>query len=81
MQFKNGNGHYFNVTLVDKEGSRITGSFFNDVCDKFYDSLREGGIYLFKKGIVKQNKYASNKDLPYNITFEKYTEIVEEADD
>jgi replication factor A1 len=71
-----GEGYLVNVELIDEDGSRIQGTFFKDMVDKFDDILNENSCYVISGGMVKVSpaKYAVVKN-EYCIVFEKSTEI------
>ena len=77
-----GEGSLITVDLMDKDGSDIQATFFNEVCDEYEDFLQENRVYTFSGGSVKkaQSKYANLKN-EWQITFDKKTVIEEVTDD
>ena len=72
-----GEGHLFNVTLMDETGE-IRGTAFNAVADELYEKLQEGKVYYVSKARVNlaKKKFSSvNND--YELSFEKNTEVEE----
>lgn len=45
----------FNIVLLGKDGDQISGTFFNEEADKWYDNIKEGVVYEFKDGDIKKN--------------------------
>ena len=45
----------FNIVLLGKDGDQISGTFFNEEADKWYDTIKEGVVYEFKDGDIKKN--------------------------
>ena len=75
-------GWLIKIELVDKFGTQIEGTFFNDSAEKFEPILKENTVYLFSNGVVKMaNKKFTSIRNDFCIVFEKYAEIVEVADD
>lgn len=35
----------FGVDLIDSDGIEVSGSFFNEACNKFYDTITTGQVY------------------------------------
>jgi replication factor A1 len=72
-----GEGYLLNVEFMDEEGTKIQGTFFKDMVDKFDDILVEGFVYLVSGGTVKASahKFATVKN-EYCVVFEKTTDIV-----
>lgn len=56
-QYKNakGEGCLFSIEIMDKNQTEISCSFFNNGCDKWFDFLNEGNIYIFSGGYIKDN--------------------------
>lgn len=57
--FKNNNGQFFKIEIMDREKMTIQGIFFKEACDKFFDLISVGKIYSFENGTVKTNKFSS----------------------
>lgn len=45
-----GNGTMLNVDLIDKTGTQIQGTFFNDAAVSNNDKIVEGKVYTFSGG-------------------------------
>ena len=56
-QYKNqkGEGCFFTIELMDRNQTEISCSFFNGGCEKWFDYLNEGSIYVFSGGQIKEN--------------------------
>lgn len=56
-QYKNvkGEGSFFSIEIMDKNQTEISCTFFNASCEKWFDFLVEGNLYIFSGGIVKEN--------------------------
>eukprot|EP01069_Polyplicarium_translucidae_P005542 Polyplicarium_translucidae@DN2807_c0_g1_i4.p1 len=48
-----GEGKFFGVDLIDKDGGEIRSTFFNKAADKFWPLLEENEVYVFSRGQVK----------------------------
>ncbi|KAG1705844.1 hypothetical protein DVH05_002409 [Phytophthora capsici] len=71
-----GSGKLFSVDLLDAKGGEIRATFFKEGVDKFYDTLREGGVYYFSGGKIKMaNRRFSSVDNDYEITFDTHSDI------
>ena len=72
-QTKNG-GKLCKIELVDKYGTQIEGTFFNDSAEKFDPILKENLVYTFSNGTVRlaNKKFTSIKN-DYCLVFEKYS--------
>lgn len=77
-----GEGQLFAVNLLDDQGTEIRATFFQKAVDKFYDALKEEGVYTFSRGRLKvaNTAYTSIKN-NYEITFGEDTVIMECDDD
>lgn len=71
-----GNGNLLNVELMDKDGTLIQATFFNDAAEKFSKELTENKIYLMANGRVSlaNKKFTSIKN-DYCLTFDMNAEI------
>jgi replication factor A1 len=75
-------GQLFSVTLVDKEGTEIRGTFFREGVDKFFPLLAENQVYTFSGGKVKlANKAFSQVAHDYEIAFDQNSEVIQCQDD
>ena len=76
-----GEGQLLNIDLIDKEGTRIQATAFNETANKFDVELEENCVYTFTNGQVKlaNKKYTSIKN-DYCLTFDQNT-IVQKCDD
>lgn len=71
-----GSGNLFSVDLLDAKGGEIRATFFNDGVDKFYETLRPGGVFYFAGGKVKMaNRRFSSVDNDYEVTFDQHSDI------
>ncbi|CAD7924891.1 unnamed protein product [Amoebophrya sp. A120] len=77
-----GEGQLFNVELMDEHLSEISGTFFGNEAQKFFQILQEGSCYIFHKGEVKNANKRYRPNAEFEITFNKSTQItpVPEAD-
>lgn len=76
-----GPGKLFKFDLLDESGGEISGAFFKDAVDKFYDRLHVGSVYMFSGGKVKvaDKKYSKGRD--YEIMFDDKTQVTPAEDD
>jgi replication factor A1 len=75
-------GALFSVTLKDKGGNEIRGTFFKAEADKFYPILELNKVYTITGGRIRQaNKRFSSVANDYEITFDSNTRFDEVADD
>lgn len=77
-----GEGCLMNIDIIDKEGTQIQATFFNEAANKFHPILQENHVYLFSNGQVKlaNKKFTSIKN-DYCIYFDSNADIVEIDDD
>ncbi|KAK9812826.1 hypothetical protein WJX72_004357 [[Myrmecia] bisecta] len=76
-----GVGSVFSVELVDDQGTQIEASLWQELADKYYDTLQEGKVYYFSKGKVKPaDKRYSNVRNEYMINFDAGS-VIEESED
>lgn len=77
-----GEGKLFSVDLLDDQGDEIRATFFKDAADKFYDVLREDGVYIMSGGKLKlANKKFTSIRNDYEITFDERSVIQPAEDD
>ena len=84
-----GEGKLMSVTILDKHGDDIKGTFFKENAGKYHPQdpectqpLEKGGMYTFTGGRVKvANAKWNNCKSEYEITFNSNCEIVQVADD
>lgn len=70
------------IELVDKYGTQIEGTFFNDAANKFDTILQKNKVFLFSNGSIKMaNKRYTSVRNDFCIVFEKNSEIVLAEDD
>ena len=50
-----GEGSFFSIEIMDRNQTEINCSFFNAGCDKWFDYLNEGNIYIFSGGLIREN--------------------------
>lgn len=79
-EYKNdkGPGKIMKLELVDREGTMIEATMFNEVVDKWMNRTEENKVYIFANGQVKManKKYTSIKN-DFCLTFGNETEIQE----
>jgi len=84
-----GDGKLMSVTILDKHGDDIKGTFFNDTAAKYHPDdpgctqrLEKGGMYTFTGGRVKvANAKWNSCRSEYEISFNNNCEIVQVQDD
>ena len=71
-----------NVEMMDEEGTRIQGTFFKEMVEKFNHLLFENSVYLISGAVVRESppKFATVKH-EYCIVFDKNTTIEQIDDD
>merc|ERR1712195_309741 len=54
-EYKNdrGQGHICNLDLIDKDGTMIQATFFNDMAQKWHATLEGNKVYIWANGQVK----------------------------
>jgi replication factor A1 len=79
-EYKNdkGVGKIMKLELIDREGTMIEATMFNEVVDKWMNKTEENKVYIFANGTVKManKKYTSIKN-DFCLTFGNETEIQE----
>jgi len=50
-----GEGCFFTIDIMDRNLTEISCSLFNAGCEKWFDFLNEGSIYIFSGGQIKEN--------------------------
>lgn len=71
-----GEGHLLGIDLIDREGTRIQATSFNDQAHKFDKELEENCVYTFENGSVKlANKRFTSIKNDYCLTFDQNTVI------
>ncbi|KAH8739752.1 Rf-A (OB fold protein) [Cryptosporidium ryanae] len=69
-------GKVFSFEICDVDGSEIRATCFTKAVDKFYDFLREGEVYSFSKGDVKEaNTRFNTTGHEFEIVFNEDAEI------
>lgn len=72
-----GEGKLFSCNFLD-ESAEIKATAFNDQVDRWYNFLKEGGVYYITKAKVTiARKKFSNLTNEYELTFERDTQITE----
>jgi replication factor A1 len=75
-------GNLFSVTLKDRSGTEIRGTFFKADADKWYPVLELDKVYTITGGRVKSaNRRFTSVQNDYEITFESTTRFDEVVDD
>ncbi|KAJ5070980.1 replication protein a 70 kda DNA-binding subunit a [Anaeramoeba ignava] len=76
------NGKLFSIDLLDKFGTEIRATIFNDDVDLFYNQFQVGKIYLISKGIVKDSKPGfSHGNSGYQINLNSNSSVTLQEDD
>lgn len=69
-------GKVFSFEICDADGSEIRATCFTKAVDKFYDMLREGEVYSFSRGDVKEaNTRFNTTGHEFEIIFNEDAEI------
>ncbi|KAG2381554.1 hypothetical protein C9374_005938 [Naegleria lovaniensis] len=69
-------GCLFSIELLDEWNGQIRATFFNDAAKKYVNVLKEGGVYFFSGGKVKDaNKKFTTIPHNYEITFDRTASI------
>ena len=77
-----GEGRLFNIDLVDREGTLIQATAFNETAEKYAEMLEQDQVYTFMNGTVKlANKRFTSIKNDYCLTFDYSTVIEACADD
>ena len=77
-----GEGHILTLDLIDKEGTIIQGTMFNENAKKWFEIIQENKVYTFSGGKISlaNKKFTSIKN-DYCITFDLNTKINEVSED
>lgn len=77
-----GEGKIFNFDLIDREGTLIQATFFNENAERWFPKLQENHVYIIANGQVKMSnkKFTSIKN-DFCLTLGNETEIQECAED
>jgi len=71
-----GEGHLASVDLLDAQGGEIRASMFKEDCDRLYNILEEGKVFIISGGRLKvANKQYSTLKNDYEITFGNETTV------
>lgn len=71
-----------NIDLMDREGTMIQATFFNDNAIKWYDKVHENKCYVFANGrVAMANKRFTSIKNDFCLTLGNETEIEEAAED
>jgi replication factor A1 len=66
----------FSAELVDAQGTPVEATFWHAAADKYFDSIQEGGVYVFARGSVKPaNKRYSTVRNDYALHFDAAAEV------
>jgi len=77
-----GEGKLFNVNLLDKEGTEIQGTAFNEAVDALYPAFEVGKCYIIRKARVKiSNKRFTHIKHDYQLDLNVDTEVADAAED
>lgn len=75
-------GKLFNITMKDKTGSEIRGTFYNEQVDTFYPIIDQDGVYEISEGLIREKNpkfnYTSHE---YEIAFNSSTKVQPMPDD
>lgn len=81
-QNQKGAGQILNIDLIDREGTMIQATMFNETAEKWNSKLEENKVYIFANGRVNlANKRFTSIKNDYSITFGNETEIQECGND
>jgi replication factor A1 len=70
------------IDLIDREGTLIQGTMFNETAEKWYPKIEENKVYVFANGKVGlSNKRFTSIKNDYSLTFGMETEIQECGND
>ncbi|KAK9278587.1 hypothetical protein L1049_028159 [Liquidambar formosana] len=73
-----GEGHVFNVELMDEDGTEIQATMFNEAARKFYDKFQLGKVYYISKGTLRvANKQFRTVKNDYEMNLNEYSEVEE----
>lgn len=77
-----GAGELFNLDMVDVDGTQIQGTFFNQNAQKYFQIIKENGVYIVSNGNIKlANRRFTSIPNDYCISFNEDVEFVEVAED
>jgi replication factor A1 len=71
-----GKGSVFDIVIAD-DSDEIKCSFFNTSCDKYFDLMEVGKVYIFSNGEVRKGGKFNNTTNQYEIYFNSKTDIAE----
>ena len=76
-----GEGRLFSIDLIDRDGTLIQATAFNEQADKFHAMLEPEQVYTFMNGSIKlaNKKFTSIKN-DYCLSFD-YSTVVEKCPD
>ena len=83
-EYKNdrGGGKIMNLDLIDREGTMIQGTMFNETAIAWYDKVLVNKVYVFSGGQIKMaNKRFTSIKNDFCLTFDRDCEITECAED
>jgi replication factor A1 len=78
ISYKNqkGSGQILNIDLIDREGTMIQATMFNETAERWDSKLEENKVYIFANGKVNlANKRFTSIKNDYSLTFDNKTEI------
>ena len=71
-----GSGQIMGIDLIDREGTMIQATLFNEMAEKWYPKIEENKVYIFANGKVGlSNKRFTSIKNDYSLTFGLETEI------
>jgi len=71
-----------NIDLIDREGTMIQATFFNDNAERWFPKISENNVYVFANGQVKMaNKRFTSIKNDFCLTLGNETEIQEAQED
>jgi len=77
-----GEGKVFNVDLLDKDGTEIRATMFNDAVDKFYPIFAKDKVYFISRGVVRvAKKQFTHIKNDYSISLNIESEVQPVEDD
>lgn len=75
-------GQLLGIDLVDKDGTAIQATFFNDAAIKYSATLQTNKVYIFSNGSVKMaNKRFTSIKNDFSLTFDLRAQIEDAPED
>lgn len=77
---KGKDGCVFNIVILDST-RKIQGTFFNEVAEKYFETLEIGSVYAFSDGILKKSTRYNITDNKIEVSFTDRSVIEQRPDD